>query len=235
MLSLKDVVVHYDGVEILKVVSIDAGEGTVTTLIGANGAGKTTTLKTISGVVPLVSGEIWFMGERIDGMKPEEIVSKGITQVPEGRGLFPWMTVYDNLMAGAHLRADRVGIKRDLEKVYEYFPVLKKMNKRLARNMSGGEQQMLAFGRGLLANPRLYLLDEPSMGLAPFLVQEIMLTIRRIAEEEKGGVVLVEQNARLALSLAKRAYVLELGEIVLEGDATELINDPNVKRAYLGM
>jgi branched-chain amino acid transport system ATP-binding protein len=133
------------------------------------------------------------------------------------------------------LRADRVGIRRDLEKVYEYFPVLKKMNKRLARNMSGGEQQMLAFGRGLLANPRLYLLDEPSMGLAPFLVQEIMLTIRRIAEEEKGGVVLVEQNARLALSLAKRAYVLELGEIVLEGDATELINDPNVKRAYLGM
>ena len=235
MLSLKDIVVHYDGIKVLKGVSLEAVEGSVTTLIGANGAGKTTTLKAISGIVPLASGEIWFMDERIDGMKPEDIVNKGVTQVPEGRGLFPWMTVYDNLMAGAYLRTDREGIRRDLEKVYEYFPVLKKMTKRLARNMSGGEQQMLAFGRGLLANPRLYLLDEPSMGLAPFLVQEIMQTIKRIAEEEQGGVILVEQNARLALNLARQAYVLELGRVVLEGDARELINDANVKKAYLGM
>jgi branched-chain amino acid transport system ATP-binding protein len=235
VLNLKNIVVHYDGIEVLKGVSIEAEEGFVTTLIGANGAGKTTTLKAISGLVPLASGEIWFRGERIDGMNPEGIVGKGITQVPEGRGLFPWMTVYDNLMVGAYLRTDKGSIGRDLDKVYEYFPALKKMTKRLARNMSGGEQQMLAFGRGLLANPKLYLLDEPSMGLAPFLVQEIMQTIKRIAEEESGGVILVEQNARLALNLARKAYVLELGKIVLEGDAKELINDSSVKRAYLGM
>jgi len=233
--ELKSIVVHYDGIEVLKGISIDADQGVVTTLIGANGAGKTTMLRAISGLVPLASGEIWFTGERVDGMRPEDIVMKGITHVPEGRGLFPYMTVYDNLMTGAYLRKDKEGIKNDLERVYEYFPVLRKMSNRLARNMSGGEQQMLAFGRGLLAHPRLYLLDEPSIGLAPLLVQEVMLTVKRIAEEEKIGVILVEQNASLALSLAKRGYVLELGKVVLEGDPQQLIDDPNVKKAYLGI
>lgn len=235
LLNLKNISVHYNGIEVIKGVSIDTEEGAVTALIGANGAGKTTMLKAISGLVPLASGEIWFMGERVDGLRPEDIVMKGITHVPEGRGLFPYMTVYDNLMTGAYLRKDEAGIKRDLEKVYGYFPVLKKMSKRLARNMSGGEQQMLAFGRGLLANPKLYLLDEPSIGLAPILVEEVMRTVEKIAKEEGLGVVLVEQNASLALNVAKKAYVLELGKVVLEGSANELRDDPNVKRAYLGI
>jgi branched-chain amino acid transport system ATP-binding protein len=235
LLSLKNVFVHYDGIEVLRGISLDADQGCVTTLIGANGAGKTTLLRVISGLVSPHSGEIWFMGERIDGMRPEDIVMKGITHVPEGRGLFPYMTVYDNLMTGAYSRKEKEGIRQDLERVYSYFPVLRKMRTRLARNMSGGEQQMLAFGRGLLANPRLYLLDEPSIGLAPLLVQEVMVTVRKIAEEEKIGVILVEQNATVALSLAKKAYVLELGRIVLEGDPHELIDDPNVKKAYLGI
>jgi branched-chain amino acid transport system ATP-binding protein len=235
LLSLKNVFVHYDGIEVLRGISLDADQGCVTTLIGANGAGKTTLLRVISGLVSPHSGEIWFMGERIDGMRPEDIVMKGITHVPEGRGLFPYMTVYDNLMTGAYSRKEKEGIRQDLERVYAYFPVLRKMRNRLARNMSGGEQQMLAFGRGLLANPRLYLLDEPSIGLAPLLVQEVMVTVRKIAEEEKIGVILVEQNATVALSLAKKAYVLELGKIVLEGDPHELIDDPNVKKAYLGI
>jgi branched-chain amino acid transport system ATP-binding protein len=235
LLSLKNVFVHYDGIEVLRGISLDADQGCVTTLIGANGAGKTTLLRVISGLVSPHSGEIWFMGERIDGMRPEDIVMKGITHVPEGRGLFPYMTVYDNLMTGAYSRKEKEGIRQDLERVYAYFPVLRKMRNRLARNMSGGEQQMLAFGRGLLANPRLYLLDEPSIGLAPLLVQEVMVTVRKIAEEEKIGVILVEQNATVALSLAKKAYVLELGRIVLEGDPHELIDDPNVKKAYLGI
>jgi branched-chain amino acid transport system ATP-binding protein len=235
LLSLKNVVVRYGGVSALKGVSLSADEGAITTLIGANGAGKTTTLRAVSGLVPLASGEIWFADERIDGIKPEDIVRKGVTHVPEGRGLFPWMSVHDHLLTGAFLRRDKDGIKRDIERVYEYFPVLRRMKNRLARNMSGGEQQMLAFGRGLLANPRLFLLDEPSMGLAPILVEEIMHTISRIAEEEGTGILLVEQNASLALALAKRAYVLELGKVVLEGSAEELVGHPEIKRAYMGV
>ena len=235
MLSLRNVVVHYEGIEALKAVSVDAEQGRITTLIGANGAGKSTILRAISGLVPLASGEICFMGEKVDGMKPEEVVRKGITLVPEGRGLFPWMTVVDNLLTATFLRKDRYGIKADLERVYEYFPVLKRMSKRLAKNMSGGEQQMLALGRALLAHPSFYLLDEPSMGLAPLIVEEIMATITKMTTEENRGVLLVEQNAGLALRLAKRAYVLELGKIVLEGDARELLDDHEVRRAYMGM
>jgi branched-chain amino acid transport system ATP-binding protein len=235
LLNLKNISVHYNGIEVVKGVSIDTEEGAVTTLIGANGAGKSTILRAISGLVTLAFGEIWFRGERIDGLKPDDIVKKGITHVPEGRGIFPWMSVYDNLMTGAYLRKDEPGIKRDMEKVYGYFPVLKKMSKRLGRDMSGGEQQMLAFGRGLLANPKLYLLDEPSIGLAPILVEDVMRTVERIAKEEGLGVVLVEQNASLALNVAKKAYVLELGKVVLEGSANELRDHPEVKKAYLGM
>jgi len=220
---------------VVKGISIDAEEGVVTTLIGSNGAGKTTLLRAMSGLVSLSSGKIWFMGERVDGMRAEDIVKRGLTHVPEGRGLFPYMTAYDNLLTGAYLRRDRKGIWMDLERVYGFFPVLKRMSKQLARNMSGGEQQMLAFGRGLMANPKLYLLDEPSIGLAPLLVQEVMLTVNKIALEEKIGVILVEQNAGLALRLAKKAYVLELGKVVLEGDPEKLIDDPNVKKAYLGI
>ena len=234
MLSLKDVVVRYGGASALKGISLRAEEGTITTLIGANGAGKTTTLRAVSGLVPLASGEIWFADERIDGVKPEDIVRRGVTHVPEGRGLFPWMSAHDHLLTGASLRRDKDGIARDIKRVYEYFPVLRRMKNRLARNMSGGEQQMLAFGRGLLANPRLFLLDEPSMGLAPILVEEIMHTISRIAEEEATGILLVEQNASLALALAKRAYVMELGKVVLEGSAEELVDHPDIKRAYMG-
>ena len=235
MLSLQNVVVHYHGIKVVKGISIDAEEGVVTTLIGSNGAGKTTLLRAMSGLVSLSSGKIWFMGERVDGMRAEDIVKRGLTHVPEGRGLFPYMTAYDNLLTGAYLRRDRKGIWMDLERVYGFFPVLKRMSKQLARNMSGGEQQMLAFGRGLMANPKLYLLDEPSIGLAPLLVQEVMLTVNKIALEEKIGVILVEQNAGLALRLAKKAYVLELGKVVLEGDPEKLIDDPNVKKAYLGI
>jgi len=234
LLSLKNIVVRYGKKLALKRIYIEAEEGGITTLIGANGAGKSTTLRAISCLVPLTSGEIWFAGERIDVMKPEDVVGKGITHVPEGRGLFPWMNVHDNLLTGAFLRKDKNGLKRDIERVYEHFPVLSDMRKQLARNMSGGQQQMLAFGRGLLANPKFFLLDEPSMGLAPLIVEEIIKTIKKIAEEEKTGILLVEQNASLALDVAEKAYVLELGEIVLEGSAEELKDNPDVKSAYMG-
>ncbi|MEW5723228.1 MAG: ABC transporter ATP-binding protein [Thermodesulfobacteriota bacterium] len=235
MLELKNIVVRYGKKLALKDVSLEAGKGVITTLIGANGAGKSTTLRAISGLAPLESGEIWFDGERVDGRKPEDVVRMGVTHVPEGRCLFPWMSVHDNLLTGAYLRRDKEGVKRDLAKVYEYFPVLNEMRKRLARNMSGGQQQMLAFGRGLLANPKFFLLDEPSIGLAPLVVEDIINTIKRIAEEEKAGILLVEQNASLALEVAERAYVLEVGKVVLAGGAKELQGHPEVRSAYMGV
>lgn len=234
MFNIKNIVVHYGGVEALKGISIDAEEGSITTLIGANGAGKSTCLRAISGLVPLTSGEIWFEGKRIDGMAPEKIAELGIAHIPEGRRLFPWMSVFDNLMTGAYLRNDKAGIQRDLERTYEYFPILRRRHRQYARSLSGGEQQMLAFGRALLSNPRLFLFDEPSLGLAPILVGEVADRIRRLAEEGY-TVLLVEQNASLALTLAKKAYVLETGRIALEGDAKELQDNEHVKKAYLGM
>lgn len=234
MLNIKNIVVHYGGVEALTGISIDAEEGSITTLIGANGAGKSTCLRAISGLVPLTSGEIWFEGKRIDGMAPEKIAELGIAHIPEGRRLFPWMSVFDNLMTGAYLRNDKAGIQRDLERTYEYFPILRRRHRQYARSLSGGEQQMLAFGRALLSNPRLFLFDEPSLGLAPILVGEVADRIRRLAEEGY-TVLLVEQNASLALTLAKKAYVLETGRIALEGDAKELQDNEHVKKAYLGM
>ncbi len=213
MLSIKNIVVHYGGVEAVKDVTIDTEAGTITTLIGANGAGKTTCLRAISGLVPLTSGEIWFADKRIDGMAPEKTAKLGIAHVPEGRRLFPQMSVFDNLMTGAYLRKDKVGIKRDLEKVYRYSPILSEKRRQQAQSLSGGQQQMLAFGRAILSNPKLFLFDEPSLGIAPILVKEMAEHIRRLAEEGY-TIVLVEQNATLALTLAKRAYLLEMGKLL---------------------
>ena len=233
MLRAKNIVVHYGAVEALKGVSIEAEMGSISTLIGANGAGKSTCLRAISGLVPLTSGEIWFEDKRIDGMAPEEIVKLGVAHVPEGRRLFPLMNVYGNLMTGAFLRGDKKGIQRDLEKVFRYFPILRSRQKQQANSLSGGEQQMVAFGRALMANPRVLILDEPSLGLAPLIVKEMGDHVKQMAEDGY-TVILVEQNAHLALSLANNAYVLEVGRVVLEGDAKILEIDEHVKKFYLG-
>ncbi|HEB31685.1 MAG TPA: ABC transporter ATP-binding protein [Spirochaetes bacterium] len=234
LLSIKNIVVRYGGVEALKGISLEIEEGSITTLIGSNGAGKSTCLKAVSGITPLSSGEIWFKDKRIDGVKPEKIVKMGVAHIPEGRRLFPHMSVYDNLMTGAFLRRDKPGINRDIEKAYSHFPILRKRKRQYAQSLSGGEQQMVAFGRGLLSNPKLFLFDEPSLGLAPILVNEVADHIKRLADEGY-TVILVEQNANLALSLAKRAYVLELGKVTVEGDARELQNNEYVRKAYLGI
>ncbi len=234
LLSIKNITVHYGGVEALKGISLEIEEGSRRTLIGSNGAGKSTCLKAVSGITPLSSGEIWFKDKRIDGVKPEKIVKMGVAHIPEGRRLFPHMSVYDNLMTGAFLRRDKPGINRDIEKAYSHFPILRKRKRQYAQSLSGGEQQMVAFGRGLLSNPKLFLFDEPSLGLAPILVNEVADHIKRLADEGY-TVILVEQNANLALSLAKRAYVLELGKVTVEGDARELQNNEYVRKAYLGI
>lgn len=234
MLSLKNMVVHYDGVEALKGISIDAEKGSITTLIGANGAGKSTCLRAISGLVPLTSGEIWFDGRRIDGMAPERIVKLGIAHVPEGKRLFLRMSVLDNLLTGAYLRKDKDVVERDLEKAFEYFPILGERRTQPARELSGGQQQVLAFGRALLSNPRMFLFDEPSLGLAPIIVHEIGERIEQLAHEGY-TIILVEQNATMALELAERAYVLETGSIAMEGDAKQLRNNEYVKKVYLGI
>ena len=234
MLTLKDIVVHYGGIQALKGISLEVQEGAVTALIGANGAGKSTTLKAISGLVPLTSGEILFEGKRIDGNSPEKIVALGIVQVPEGKRLFLEMSVLDNLLAGAYLRKDTDRLATDLEHIYGYFPILGKARHRPASNLSGGEQQMLAIGRGLMASPRLLLLDEPSLGLSPLLTKEVGVIIKQIADEGV-SILLIEQNASLALQLAQKAYVMETGTIALEGDPLELQTNAHVKEAYLGL
>ena len=234
MLSLKNIVVHYGGVEALKGISINVERGSIIALIGANGAGKSTILRAISGLVPLTSGEIWFNGERIDGMAPEKIVKLGIAHVPEGKRLFLKMSVLDNLLTGAFLRNDKIGVERDLQKAFEYFPILGERRRQQASTLSGGEPQMLAFGRALLSNPHLFLFDEPSLGIAPIIVHEISERIRRLADEGY-TIILVEQNATIALELAEKAYVLETGRIALEGDAKELKNNAYVKKVYLGI
>lgn len=234
MLSVKNIVVHYGGIEALKGVSVEIEKASITTLIGANGAGKSTLLKAISGLVPLTSGEIWFEGRRIDGIAPEKIAKIGIAHIPEGRRLFPYMSTFDNLMIGAYVRKDKVAIKRDLEKSYEYFPILRERRRNQARYLSGGEQQMLAFGRGLLVAPKLFIFDEPSLGLAPMLVSKIADSIVNLAREGH-TIVLVEQNAKIALEIADKAYVLEMGKIVMQGPAKELRNSDYVKKIYLGI
>jgi branched-chain amino acid transport system ATP-binding protein len=233
LLDLDNATVHYQKVAALKGVSLGVPEGAVVTIIGANGAGKSTTLRAISGLVRLSDGEIRFEDQRIDRLPAEKIVARGIAHVPEGRRVFPDLSVYENLMTGAFLRRDRAAVASDLESIYDRFPRLRERRSQWARTLSGGEQQMLAIGRALMSRPRMLLLDEPSMGLAPLIVQEIA---RIIAEINRQGVpvVLVEQNAELALQLARYAYVLETGRVALEGEAERLRRDDHVRRAYLG-
>jgi branched-chain amino acid transport system ATP-binding protein len=219
---------------ILKGVSLQVREEEIVTVLGANGAGKTTMLKAISGVVRPTSGDIQFLGVKISGLPPKQIVRQGICHVPEGRGMFPYMTVLENLELGAVTRNDREEIRKDLQNIFRLFPLLEKRTKQLAGSLSGGEQQMVTIGRGLMSRPKLCLLDEPSLGLAPTLVKELSVIIKNI-NDQRVTVLLVEQNARMALNLAHRGYVLETGEIILEGKATDLIQDERVKKAYLGM
>lgn len=233
LLEMKGLRVHYGRAEALKGISVMMDEGSVVTLIGANGAGKTTTLKTISGLKKPSSGEIIFREKRIDGMPAHHIVKMGISHIPEGRMIFGPMTVLDNLKMGAHRRKDKVGVAKDLENIYAHFPVLQDRLGQRAGNLSGGEQQMLATARALMARPELLLMDEPSMGLSPLLVGQVGKIIKDI-NQDGVSIMLVEQNARMALSLANRAYILEVGRIVLAGDAKELAGNQNVKKAYLG-
>ena len=233
MLEIKDLHVHYGVIEALKGISLEVNEGEIVALIGANGAGKTTMMQSISGIVKKSGGEINFLNESIMKANPKHIVEKGLTQVPEGRRIFTGMSVYENLMMGAFFFFVKDGIKHDYEKVCEQFPILKERMNQDASTLSGGEQQMLAMGRALMAKPKLLLLDEPSMGLAPILVKEIFNIIEEI---NKSGttVLLVEQNAKMALSIAHRAYVLETGKVVMSGTGEELAKSPDVQKAYLG-
>ncbi len=233
LLQVDRAIVHYKKVAALKGISMAVPEGGIVTIIGANGAGKSTTLRAISGLIGLTSGEIRYDGHRIDGLAPEEIVGLGIAQVPEGRRVFPGLTVLENLNIGAFLRRDTAAVGRDLEAVFGHFPRLEERSGQWAKTLSGGEQQMLAMGRALMAKPKLLLMDEPSLGLAPIMVQEIANIIVNI-NKMGVSVVLVEQNAELALRLANYAYVLETGSIALEGPANELHENDHVRRAYLG-
>jgi len=235
LLQVRNIETYYGPIMAIKGVSLDVEEGDIVTILGANGSGKTTILKTISGVMDPEKGTIEFMGQRIDRKEPDKIVRLGITQVPEGREVFHDLTVKENLMMGSYLRKDREGIQKDLQAVYGYFPVLKTRTSQMGGNLSGGEQQMLAIARALMARPKLQLLDEPSLGLAPFLVKEIFEIIRRINQEQKTAILLVEQNALMALSLARVGYVLELGRIVMEDTCQELMENEDVKEFYLGI
>ena len=233
MLQVKDLSVHYGVIQALRQVSLEVNEGEIVALIGANGAGKTTLLHAISGLVKKSEGDILFLDHSLNKANARAIVSSGITQVPEGRRIFPDMSVAENLLMGAYLRKDKKGIEEDMQKVYERFPRLNERKKQLAGTLSGGEQQMLAMGRALMAKPKLLLLDEPSMGLSPLLVKEIFSIITEI-NKQGTTVLLVEQNARMALQIADRAYVMETGKIVLSGTGEELSASDEIKKAYLG-
>lgn len=234
LLEVRNLTVHYDKVEALKSISLTAEEGIIVTLLGANGAGKTTTLRTISGLKSPTSGEIWFAGRRIDKRPPDHMVKLGIAQVPEGRRIFPKMTVRENLLMGAYLGGDKKEIRQDLEEMYTHFPVLKERLKQRGGSLSGGEQQMLATARALMSKPKLLLLDEPTLGLSPLMVQEVARIVQNVCQRGLSA-ILVEQNARVALQLAHKGYVLETGRIVMGGSSAELITKSDfVKRAYLG-
>jgi branched-chain amino acid transport system ATP-binding protein len=233
LLEVKDVHTFYGNIEALKGVSLTVDEGEVVTLIGSNGAGKSTTLRSISGLTPPREGSIKFEDTEIGEVPPQEIVERGISLSPEGRHVFPRMTVRENLDLGAYLRKDRDGIENDRERVYALFPRLKERERQKGGTMSGGEQQMLAIGRALMANPRLLLLDEPSMGIAPILVERIYETIAEI-NRQGTTILLVEQNANYALEVSKRGYVLETGKVALEDQSAALRTNPEVQKAYLG-
>ncbi len=233
MLRVEELNVYYGAIHALKGISFEVNEGEIVTLIGANGAGKTSILHTVSGLIRAQSGKIAFMGNEIQAAEAHDILKMGLAQVPEGRRVFAQMTVLENLEMGMYARKDRKGTQADMERVFTSFPRLQERRKQLAGTLSGGEQQMLAIGRAIMSKPRLMLLDEPSMGLSPILVEEIFSMITQIS---KSGttILLVEQNANMALSIADRAYVLETGHIVKAGDAKALLNDEDVKKAYLG-
>lgn len=233
MLEIKDINVHFGVIHALKGISLIVNDGEIVTLIGANGAGKTTTLRTISGLKKPTSGQILLDGKDITAVSARERVKMGISHVPEGRRIFPSMTVLENLEMGAYLRKDKGEIAKDLKKVYEWFPILADRKKQLAGTLSGGEQQMLAIGRALMSRPKILFLDEPSMGLAPLLVEEIFNIIKDI-NRDGTTILLVEQNANLALQIADRAYVIETGSIVLSGTGKELMQSDDIKKAYLG-
>lgn len=233
MLKVNNLNVHYGVINAVKNVTFDVNEGEIVTLIGANGAGKTSIMHALSGLLKSTTGDIFFMDKNINKMPAHKIIAEGLAQVPEGRRIFAQLSVEDNLEMGAYLRTDKIGIERDLENIYNKFPRLKERKHQLAGTLSGGEQQMLAMGRALMSRPKLLLLDEPSMGLSPILVNEIFEIIKEI---NKDGVTifLVEQNANKALSIANRAYVLETGKITISGEASDVANNPKVREAYLG-
>lgn len=235
LLEVRNIHSGYGKMIILKGINIQASENEIVSIIGANGSGKTTLLRTISGFVPMAEGSVVFRGEELKGLKPNEIVTRGVAQVPEGRQLFPKMTVHENIELGAYLRKDAQEIRRDIrEWIYGLFPVLKERENQLAGTLSGGEQQMLAISRGLMSKPKLLMLDEPSFGLAPLVIEKVFETIRKVCQ---GGlaIILVEQNSTVTLEISDRTYVLETGRIVLEGESRNLIDNPHIKEAYLGI
>ena len=234
MLSVKDLCVNYGGIKALKGISFEVEEGQICTLVGANGAGKSTALRTISGLTSVKSGSITFMGQDITGMDAQKVVSMGLIMVPEGRRVFDNLTVLENLKIGAYLRKDKAGIARDIEFVYSLFPRLKERSWQMAGTLSGGEQQMLAVGRALMAQPKLLMMDEPSLGLAPLVVKGIFEIINRLSREQHTTILLIEQNASAALKAADYGYVIETGLITMEGRGQDLLSDPRVQEAYLG-
>jgi branched-chain amino acid transport system ATP-binding protein len=233
LLELKELQVAYGGIQAVKGIDLHVDQGELVCLIGANGAGKTTTLKGITGLQPIKSGKIHYAGEDITGKPAFQLVRKGLSMVPEGRGVFGALTIEENLAMGAYARDDRAAIKDDIERVFGLFPRLKERSKQTAGTLSGGEQQMLAMGRALMSRPKLLLLDEPSMGLAPLMVQKVFETVMAVSKEGV-TILLIEQNAKLALEVSSRGYVMESGEITLQGKAKQLLSDPKVRAAYLG-
>lgn len=234
ILKLDDVELYYDHVYALKGVSISLKEGETVALIGSNGAGKSSILRAITGLSKIKSGQIYYQGERLDGTPASQIVGRGIAMVPEGRRVFPYMSIKDNLLMGAFTRKDKKGIADTLDSVLERFPRLRERYTQQAGTLSGGEQQMMVIGRALMANPKVLLLDEPSLGIAPKLVQEIARSIVAISRDQKVSVLLVEQNSRMAMSISNRTYAMSTGSIVLEGESKALMNDKRIKEAYLG-
>jgi branched-chain amino acid transport system ATP-binding protein len=234
MLKVENLHVHYGGIHALRGISLEVPEGQIVALIGANGAGKSTTLRTISGIVRASAGRLLFEGQDISRLEAHEIVELGMAMVPEGRRVFTDMSVWENLYLGAHTRTDPDGVQEDLEWIYSLFPILKERTSQSAGTLSGGEQQMLAVGRALMSRPRLLMMDEPSLGLAPILVQQVFGIIERIHREGR-TILLIEQNARAALQVADYGYILETGEVVLEGPGQELAENDDVRKAYLGV
>jgi branched-chain amino acid transport system ATP-binding protein len=233
MLKVKGLQVNYGGIQAVKGVDLEVAQGELVTLIGANGAGKTTTMKAITGLKPYSGGDIEYMGQSIKGVPTHELLKRGLAMVPEGRGIFARMSILENMQMGAYLRNDKDGIEKDTERMFGFFPRLKERASQYAGTLSGGEQQMLAMARALLSRPKLLLLDEPSMGLSPIMVEKIFEVVREISKEGL-TVLLVEQNARLALQAANRGYVMDSGTVTMTGDAKTMLDDPKVRAAYLG-